>query len=125
MLDTLDTEDTKEEVAKVLRKKGWDESNGVWETQGKTVPYTRFSQSIYPENNDWNSYSITITVWAKTCSFEIVESCGEAGMETDSEDRWAMIRTFRVSKVSHSQFLQNSNDLIASVTQLLIEKFNP
>jgi len=36
-----------------------------------------------------------------------------------------MIRTFRVSKVSHAEFIERSDELIQQANRILYEKFNP
>lgn len=103
--------DIKEQIFEKMA--GWQESAEEWRSpEGKKIPYRKFSRWIEPENNDFDSYTISVSVWPKNVSVEITESCGECGAETDSEDRWAMIQAFRVAKVPHSVFLERSEDLI-------------
>ncbi|VXD10680.1 hypothetical protein [Planktothrix paucivesiculata] len=112
-------------VIKLISKE-WQEENDTWESpEGKQIPYIRFSKFIMPDNDDFNRYHIAFTIWAKNVSVEIIESCGECGPEIDSDERWAMIRTFRIAKVPHAEFLERSDELIQSATRILYERFNP
>lgn len=45
--------------------------------------------------------------------------------EIDSEDRWAMIKIYRITKVSHAEFIERSDELIQQVEKVLYEKFTP
>jgi len=104
----------------------WEEEHDTWESpEGKLIPYIRFSKFIMPENNDFDRYHISITIWEKNISVEIIESCGECGTEIDSDERWAMIRIFRIAKVPHAEFLARSNELIQLAYRKLYEIFNP
>ena len=115
----------KDKVIECLSKE-WQEESDTWESpEGKLIPYLRFSKFIMPENNDFDRYHIAFTIWAKNVSVEIIESCGECGPEIDSDERWAMIKIYRIAKVPHAEFIANSDELIQKAYRILYEKFNP
>lgn len=115
----------RDKVIECLSKE-WEQENDTWESpEGKLIPYLRFSKFIMPENNDFDRYHIAFTIWAKNVSVEIIESCGECGPEIDSDERWAMIRIFRIAKVPHAEFLERSDELIQLAYRKLYENFNP
>ncbi|MFM6209209.1 hypothetical protein, partial [Planktothrix sp.] len=115
----------KDKVIECLSKE-WQEESDTWESpEGKLIPYLRFSKFIMPENNDFDRYHIAFTIWAKNVSVEIIESCGECSPEIDSDERWAMIRIFRIAKVPHAEFLERSDELIQLAYRKLYENFNP
>jgi len=104
----------------------WQEEHDTWKSpEGKKIPYIRFNKFIMPDNDDFNRYHISITIWSKNVSVEIIESCGECGPEIDSDERWAMNRIYRVVKVPHAEFLERSDELIQLAYRKLYEKFNP
>ena len=104
----------------------WQEERDTWESpDGKKIPFIRFSKFIFPDNDDMNSYHIAVTIWSKNISIEIIQSCGECGPEIDSEDRWAMIKIYRITKVSHAEFIERSDELIQQANRILYEKFTP
>ena len=110
----------------VNRSDYWQEEHDNWDSpEGKLIPYIRFNKFIMPGNDDFNQYHISITIWSKNISVEIIESCGECGAETDSEDRWAMIKIYRIAKVPHAEFLERSDELIQQANRILYEKFTP
>ncbi|HEY9865500.1 MAG TPA: hypothetical protein V6D21_15100 [Candidatus Obscuribacterales bacterium] len=116
----------RDKVITVCRELCWQEERDEWESpEGKMIPYIRFSKFIMPDNDDFNQYHIAFTIWPKTVSLEIIESCGECGAEIDSEDRWAMIQPYRITKVSHAEFIERSDELIQQMEKTLYEKFNP
>lgn len=116
----------RDKTIKVCRELCWQEERDEWESpEGKLIPYIRFSKFIMPENDDMNSYYIQITIWAKNVSLDIKEYCGECGPEIDSDERWAMSRTFRIAKVPYAEFIERSNELIQQANRNLFEKFNP
>ena len=116
----------RDKVIKICLALDWQGERDTWESpDGKEIPFIRFSKFIMPENDDFNRYNIAVTIWAKNVSVEIIESCGECGPEIDSEDRWAMIKIYRIAKVSHAEFIERSDELIQQANRILYEKFNP
>ena len=116
----------RDKVIKICLALDWQGERDTWESpDGKEIPFIRFSKFIMPENDDFNRYNIAVTIWAKNVSVEIIESCGECGPEIDSEDRWAMIKIYRIAKVPHAEFIERSDELIQQANRILYEKFNP
>lgn len=116
----------RDKVIKICQALDWQGERDTWESpDGKEIPFIRFSKFIMPDNDDFNRYNIAVTIWAKNVSVEIIESCGECGPEIDSEDRWAMIKIYRIAKVSHAEFIERSNELIQQLEKTLYEKFTP
>jgi hypothetical protein len=116
----------RDKVIKICQALDWQGERDTWESpDGKEIPFIRFSKFIMPENDDFNRYNIAVTIWAKNVSVEIIESCGECGPEIDSDERWAMSRTFRIAKVPYAEFIERSNELIQQANRILYEKFNP
>lgn len=116
----------RDKVIKICQALDWQGERDTWESpDGKEIPFIRFSKFIMPENDDMNSYYIQITIWAKNVSLDIKEYCGECGPEIDSDERWAMSRTFRIAKVPHAEFIERSDELIQQVEKVLYEKFTP
>ena len=116
----------RDKVITVCKALCWQEERDEWESpEGKLIPFVRFSKYIFPENNDMSSFYTQITIWAKNVSLEIKEYCGECGPEIDSDERWAMSRTFRIAKVPYAEFIERSNELIQQLEKVLYEKFTP
>lgn len=56
--------DIKEQIFEKMA--GWQESAEEWRSpEGKKIPYRKFSRWIEPENNDFDSYTISVSVWRK------------------------------------------------------------
>lgn len=117
----------KEKVIESLSQlKQFEREDDTWESpEGKIIPFIRFSKFIMPENNDFDRYHISITIWARNVSVEIIETYGECGAEIDSDERWVETRIFRICKVPHAEFLEKTDDLIQSAYNYLYEKFYP
>jgi hypothetical protein len=112
-----------EQVIQRCNLQDWQRADENWISPGgKIIPVSRLSQKIKPDPHDEGcSQEMRISIWSKNVSIEIVRHCGFN--EVDFLEIELETHVYRISKVSHDNFIENHDEIIANAYRVFFDRF--